>query len=225
MWQEAAGGGPRLDNRKETCSSQLVLHVPQWGQCWFRCDWSATAKQREKAFGFVVRTERPLLTCVFSRKEKQSNGNLVQPFEMTLTQKNTHTGMSTGITTALTFGRSAPVWLCWLSCACCSFITLVSWRAASQVVFTLDHISPLLLMFLVRMRKLCWSWVRQRWLLSEGLFDCHKDFFYFLLFNKSMTSTVCCCTGAMVAKTLPEVKFSKIRSTKYLHLRLCAVWL
>lgn len=77
--------------------------------------------QKEKVFGFV---ERPLLTCVFSRKEEQRNGNLVQASEMTLTQKNTHAGISTGITTAVTFGKSAPFWLCWFSCACCRFSTV-----------------------------------------------------------------------------------------------------
>lgn len=96
-------------------------------------------------------------------------------------------------------------------------------KSRKSVFTTLDYISPLLLMLLVQMRKQCWSWTRQWWLLSEGLLDCNKEFFF--PSNSSMTSTVCCCMEAMAARTFPEVKFSNIRSTKYLHLRLSAVWL
>lgn len=42
---------------------------------------------------------------------------------MTLTLKNPHTGISTGIIPALTFGRSAPLWLGGPSCAYCNFTT------------------------------------------------------------------------------------------------------
>lgn len=50
-------------------------------------------------------------------------------------------------------------------------------KGSRSVFVTLDHISPLL-MFLVRMRRQRWSWMRQWRLLSECLFDCNKDFFF-----------------------------------------------
>lgn len=57
-------------------------------------------------------------------------------------------------------------------------------KSSKSVFITLDYISPLLLMFLVRMRKQCWSWMRQWRLLSEGFLDCNKEFFFFLLIHQ-----------------------------------------
>lgn len=128
---DRCGKRQQVGNQDLTTQEKPVphSHVPGkgwWQQCWFKWDWSATATQKEKAFGFVVRTERPLLTCVFSRKEKQrkklkSSAALWDDLD----QKNTHTVISTDIRTAVTFGRSAPLWLCWLSCTCCNFSTVL----------------------------------------------------------------------------------------------------
>lgn len=41
---------------------------------------------------------------------------------MTLTKKNTV--ISTDTTIVVTFGGFVPLWLCLLSCACCSFSTV-----------------------------------------------------------------------------------------------------
>lgn len=122
--------------------------------------------------------------CFQGRKNKERSWKLAPRSEMTLTRKNTHTGIGTDIRTTVTFGRSAPLWLCWLSCACCSFSTVLSEEQQVSRLHPWPH-QPLLLMFLVRMRKQCWSWMWEWRLLLESLFDCNKEFFSsFFLINQ-----------------------------------------
>lgn len=85
-------------------------------QCWSIWDCSAPVTQ-EKVFGSAVRTERPLDLRVFKEGKTKKSGAALWG---DLDTENSHTGITTRITTAVRFGR-----LCWLSCACCSFTNVL----------------------------------------------------------------------------------------------------
>ena len=166
------------DLMTETSSSQLALHVPGKGwqrQCWFGWDRSATATQKEKAFDFVVRTERPLLTSV-SKQGKTKKETEIWRHAPSWPWHGKITLVLVPIPQPQSLWEALRLCGCAGSAVPATAFTLCFPKSSKSVFFTLDHFSPLL-MFLVRMRKQRWSWMRERRLLSKGLFHCNKDLF------------------------------------------------
>lgn len=119
--------------------------------------------------------QKGLLTCVFSRKEKQRN--LGQLSEVTLTQK-TATLVSLPVSQLQSVldgcaGSAVPA----------AALPMCFLKSSRSVFSTFHHISPLLLMILVWTRKQCWSWMQERWLLLEAIYDHNKEIFFPFFFN------------------------------------------